>query len=75
MDATSPSGFQQFEAQWEEATGTLEHCERALGEAMQVYRQHSPGCRTNRVAQALANYEEAKEGVQSLMRTIWAQLF
>jgi hypothetical protein len=57
-----------------EATRKLARHEAALGEAMRVYREHSPACRPTRVAQALANQEEAKEAVNCLMRSIWAKL-
>lgn len=75
MDPSNLSGFHELESQWLEATGTLARHEAALAEAMRAYRQHSPECRPTRVAQALANHEEARETVNSLMHIIWAKLF
>ena len=74
MNTSSLSGFQEFETDWIAATDTLARRQLALGEAIRVYRQHSPACRTSRVAQALANQQEAREAVESLMRTIWNKL-
>jgi hypothetical protein len=74
MNTGSLSEFQQFEPEWAEATGHLQRCELALGEAMRAYRRHSRQCTTSRVAQALANQEEAKQSVHALMEAIWEKL-
>jgi hypothetical protein len=75
MNTSAISGFQQFEPEWEQATDHLQRCELALGEAMRAYRGHSQQCTTSRVAQALANHEEAKQAVNGLMHAMWAKLF
>jgi len=75
MDSSNASGFGDMEQELFEATDTLDRYDHALAEAIRVYRQHSERCTTSRVAQALANHEEAKQTVHTLMQTIWTKLF
>lgn len=75
MAQVDPAGFQEFENEWFRVTHALADSDHELADALLDYRGQAVDFDAARISQALAQRDQAKEVVDSLMHIIWKKLF